>query len=1449
MAAPNVDAIAQDLFDTETPTTTAALRQRIIAKAQSLKLDPALALSLAHQESRFNPAAKSPTDVEGLFMVTNDTGKRYGQTPQTRTDPDVSMDVGLRHFKDLLDEAGGNVKKALMRYNGGSDPQFDTNVLRWYPLHAGMLAKRPQARNLMSKVESVLFPPNAEAAAPAAPAALDPDAIAEELFTAAMATPAPLVETPAATAPPVQAAAGAVPAPNLDDLTPQQRYGSLPQTLLNPVAGQPDTLEYPPVASILIEKSAEVPPLGIPGFETQQWAPSSPEAPASVPTPPATGTPGLRGSLKRTIGGGATQGLITTLGLPADLLTLFGAGAAAEQTARQNEWAMIQGKDLPAPVQSITVPGGTADVNQAVRGLLAKAGVDVNDLLTPQGGTERFIQAVVREATGVALPVGIVGSLGRLAGVSVRSIPALARFFGPADMSVLDAIAGADLGQIARLQALYGAAAGAGGEVATAVGGDRPEVRGIGQLLGGLTPDALKATAGLLDGIRTALRRASGNRELLQGEVDTLLEQTLRTTPGAVENLERAGQVQQAVPGVQPTLGQASGSGPILQTERALTARANPAAAARVGQQAETQTALRTGIGERVDTATAGADVTDLQTALRQQRAAAEQPLTQAETQAHAAAATAEAHLATERQVVLGEAAAATTEAQRRVASATEQTTRRQTQMQARLDQAQQQADAEAARLRQTGTPVEKIDAMAGERVRQAVQHEAQQARTTVRTAYNEVDPTNAVMGTLGDTYADLKQLSGQVTEAGGQVPSAVTRVTKAMEARAAREKGALPTARTDVAEKFLPDADLELQKFIVDRQGGIARGPTLPDELEGLASVKETGGRGLIRNKGLSLDAMAQAAHDAGFIDSPETRDLLEAIRESQRTGAVFSKYNSRIDTILGEFFDNPAAADLVRAGSVTAADVAQTPVTFMEMHRLRSELLTAQREATDPNTARVLRQAVDRVDRKMSVMAEESGMPDVLDRYQAAADLYKRTVVPFYRPGPGAEVLARQNGVWRVPNENVMERFWHSGGQGVESDANAFIQLIGHRQEERDALETFAMHDLYMSAAPTGRLDLKAAERWRQKHERLLAIFPDVEARFRTTRDLQQRVLDVQTAALGMEAQHQEFLAPLTETATTAARSEQAVQRAVQPGARPVVPEGGRAFTPEQQAAASAQQRLAPQTAALTQAQTNLAATQTTNAAQRAALDKHVTAQLLGDDPQQKLEKLLSMRGLDQRRALLDMATTVQGDPQAVRGLVRGLWDAYATKLPTDAQGLPAMTATTLKKFVDQFAPVLSHAAGADFVDDLRVMVHGLTMAERKAAGAIGHDLTKDLPGVTGVTRALTRTLPLVGGTVAGVASHIAGIPSLLGASSGIAGLYVGNRIAGWLRQGGETRVRVLDELFQEALFNPDIAKTVRMLRDPMTTPQQIAPRLYIHQLYLGQGAPGEQDRMPTR
>jgi soluble lytic murein transglycosylase-like protein len=142
--------------------TPGMIRQLIVEEAQRQGIDPALALSVARQESGFNPGAVSPTNVVGLFQVTNKTGAAYGQTSQTRTDPQVSARAGLAYLADLLRQSQGDVRTALRRYGGadaGGDPRYDDHVLQHYPVMQAALAQARAPQQVVTPLSPCMVTP------------------------------------------------------------------------------------------------------------------------------------------------------------------------------------------------------------------------------------------------------------------------------------------------------------------------------------------------------------------------------------------------------------------------------------------------------------------------------------------------------------------------------------------------------------------------------------------------------------------------------------------------------------------------------------------------------------------------------------------------------------------------------------------------------------------------------------------------------------------------------------------------------------------------------------------------------------------------------------------------------------------------------------------------------------------------------------------------------------------------------------------------------------------------------------------------------------------------------------------------------------------------------------------------------------------------------------------
>ncbi len=103
--------------------------ETIRKNAEKNGVDPYLIMGLIHQESYFNPAAKSVVGATGLMQLMPATGRELAKKLHTSDDlenPEVNIRLGTYHFRHLIDLFGGDPQLAVASYNAGQG-----NVLNW----------------------------------------------------------------------------------------------------------------------------------------------------------------------------------------------------------------------------------------------------------------------------------------------------------------------------------------------------------------------------------------------------------------------------------------------------------------------------------------------------------------------------------------------------------------------------------------------------------------------------------------------------------------------------------------------------------------------------------------------------------------------------------------------------------------------------------------------------------------------------------------------------------------------------------------------------------------------------------------------------------------------------------------------------------------------------------------------------------------------------------------------------------------------------------------------------------------------------------------------------------------------------------------------------------------------------------------------------------------------
>lgn len=125
--------------------TTAEIDRAIEKAAKGHGVDPNLVRAMIKVESNFNPRAVSPKGAMGLMQLMPDTARSLNVT--NPFDPAQNVDAGVRYFKNLMNNYGGDVRLSLAAYNAGA-----RNVA-----HAGGVPHFPETQNYVKQITGMYW--------------------------------------------------------------------------------------------------------------------------------------------------------------------------------------------------------------------------------------------------------------------------------------------------------------------------------------------------------------------------------------------------------------------------------------------------------------------------------------------------------------------------------------------------------------------------------------------------------------------------------------------------------------------------------------------------------------------------------------------------------------------------------------------------------------------------------------------------------------------------------------------------------------------------------------------------------------------------------------------------------------------------------------------------------------------------------------------------------------------------------------------------------------------------------------------------------------------------------------------------------------------------------------------------------------------------------------------
>ncbi|MFL9908784.1 lytic transglycosylase domain-containing protein [Paraburkholderia sp. RL17-337-BIB-A] len=121
-----------------TPTESMKIARAVLIEADRQAISPILLLAVMSVESSFDRYAVSIAGARGLMQILPAAHPRLIAGTTDLSDPAINVRIGSTILRDYLDESGGDLDAALLRYSGGGRGYARRVVLRMQRLDASL---------------------------------------------------------------------------------------------------------------------------------------------------------------------------------------------------------------------------------------------------------------------------------------------------------------------------------------------------------------------------------------------------------------------------------------------------------------------------------------------------------------------------------------------------------------------------------------------------------------------------------------------------------------------------------------------------------------------------------------------------------------------------------------------------------------------------------------------------------------------------------------------------------------------------------------------------------------------------------------------------------------------------------------------------------------------------------------------------------------------------------------------------------------------------------------------------------------------------------------------------------------------------------------------------------------------------------------------------------------